>query len=167
MSINPLEQLEPVTIAAIAAIFLCTYLLLRRLLFVPLLGVLERRARRLEAAEVAAGDRRALVERAEAEAAAVVAGASEAAARLRRELDDELARERAARLDEATARAQAISEAAHQEASRLRAAEDAGLNQQLLACARQALLRIVPDVDEDALRVVVARALAAPGGTAR
>jgi F0F1-type ATP synthase membrane subunit b/b' len=160
VSLNPLEQLDPVAIVAVAAIFLVTYLVLRKLLFLPLLSVMERRAQRLDAARAARDQADALVTRARGEADAIVAGAREAADRLDREVKEELARLGQARRAEAGARAQEIVAAGRDEAARLREAEDARLADELLPLSRQALQKLLGAVDEEALRVMVARVLA-------
>jgi hypothetical protein len=48
MGLNPLEQLNLVTMAAMAAIFLVTFFILRTVLFNPLIDVMEKRAGKLE-----------------------------------------------------------------------------------------------------------------------
>jgi F0F1-type ATP synthase membrane subunit b/b' len=47
MALNPLAQIQVVTIAAMIVIFLVTLLLLRRVFFLPLIDVMERRAARI------------------------------------------------------------------------------------------------------------------------
>jgi F-type H+-transporting ATPase subunit b len=167
MSLNPLEQLNLVTIAAVAAIFLVTYVALRRLLFEPLLALMDRRARRVAEGAAAAEEARALVARAQQEAAKLVADATAAAERLERDVKDELARLREARVAEANARTGDLLARGRAEVSRIRSEEDARLEEQLLACSRQALLKMAGEVDAAALRLVVARVLAAGEATGR
>ena len=48
MNLNPLEQLNLITMAAMAAIFLVTFFVLKTVLFTPLIDVMEKRAGKLE-----------------------------------------------------------------------------------------------------------------------
>ncbi len=159
MSLNPIDQLNVVTIGAVVAIWLATFLVLRRLLLVPLLAVMQRRALKIEAAAATEADSRALVERAQAEAARIAAEAAAAAERVDRDVKDELLRQREARLAEANAQAQAVSARGREEIAGIRAAEEARVEEQLFACSRQALLKVTERVDDAALRIVVRRVL--------
>jgi F0F1-type ATP synthase membrane subunit b/b' len=52
MELNPINQLNPVTVGATIATFSVTYIVMRKVFFVPLIDVMERRnARRIEAEE--------------------------------------------------------------------------------------------------------------------
>ncbi len=161
MGLNPLEQLNPVTMAAIAAIFLVTFFILRKVFFLPLIEAMERRAGKLESARATYEEAKALLERSRKEAAEIVTDMTEEAGRLSREVKEELIRIRALKIAEASAEADNILARGQKEVARIKEAEQAKLKEQLLACCRQTLFKMIGKVDEDALRIVVSRVLAA------
>ena len=161
MSLNPLEQINLITMVAVAVIFLATSLLLRKVFFLPLIDVMEKRARKLERASAIYADADALVERSKDEAARMVAESTEEADRLSQEVKDELVRIREVSIAEANAEAQSILARGRNEAARIKAAEQDKSKEQLLACCRQTLAKMIGLVDEDTLRLVVSRVLSA------
>lgn len=160
MSLNPLEQLNVVVMMAVAAIWLATFVVLRRVLLLPLLAVMERRQQKLDASSVIEREARALLEDAQQAAAKITDAAKAAAERTAADTKDELSREREARLAVANQRARDVLTRGREEIASMRAAEHAKLEQQLVLRSRQALLKLTPGVDEDALRIIVARVLA-------
>jgi F-type H+-transporting ATPase subunit b len=161
MSLNPLEQIDLATMAAVAVIFLATSLILRKMFFLPLIGVMEKRARKLEHARAIYDNAEALIERARNEAARMAAETSEAADRMAKEAQDELTRTRDASIAEANAKAQTILARGRNEVAQVREAEQAKLREQLLVCSRQTLAKMIGDVNEDSLRFIVSRVLTA------
>jgi F-type H+-transporting ATPase subunit b len=163
MSLNPLEQLNLITMAAIAAIFLATFLILRKVFFLPLIDVMEKRARKLERARATYDEAGALVEKARGDAGKIVAEASNEADRLSKHVTDEISRMREPKIAEATAEAESVLARGREEVSRLKESQQATLKEHLLACSRQTLVKMIGEVDEHALRFVVTRVLAARG----
>lgn len=159
MSLNPLEQINLITMAAVAVIFLATSLILRRVFFLPLIDVMEKRTRKLERARTLYADADALVERSREEAARMVAESTEEADRLTQEVKDELIRIREARIAEANAEAQSILTRGRNEVVVIKEAEQGKSKEQLLVCCRQTLVKMIGEVDEDTLRFVVSRVL--------
>lgn len=167
MNLNPLEQLNLITMAAIAAIFLMTFFALRKLFFIPLIEVMEKRADKIERARSRYDEAGALLEKAREEAGKIAADAEGTAERLAEEVKGKIARTRDSKRAQAGAEADAILARGREEVARLKEAEQARLKEQLLACSRQTLVKIIPEVDEDALRLVISRILAAGGAEKR
>ncbi len=163
MNLNPLEQLNLVTMAAMTAIFLVTFFVLRKRFFIPLIDVMEKRAGKIGRAQARYGEADALIEKAREEAGRIAAEAAGTADRLAEEAKVEIARARDARRAQAGAEADAVLAKGREEVARLREAEQGRLKEQLLACSRQTLGKIIDEVDDDALRLVVARVLTARG----
>jgi F0F1-type ATP synthase membrane subunit b/b' len=166
MDLNPLEQLNLITIAAIAAIFLMTFLVLRRVFFLPLIEVMEKRDGKLERSLARYQESGALIEQAEAEAKRIATEAAAAAERLFDDARGEVARFREAKRAEASAEAEIIITQGRDEVARLRETEQARLNEHLVACSRQTLLKMLHEVNEETLQSIVNRVLTAKG-TAR
>jgi F0F1-type ATP synthase membrane subunit b/b' len=161
MGLNPLEQLNLVTMAALAAIFLATFFILKKVLFLPLIEVMEKRADKLERAHARYEQADALIRQAQEEAAKIAAEAAETAERFSADVKRELAGIREAKHALANAEAENILARGRAEAARIKGTEQSRLKDHLLACSRQTLLKMIPTVDEDALRLVVNRVLTA------
>jgi F0F1-type ATP synthase membrane subunit b/b' len=163
MNLNPLEQLNLITMAAIAAIFLVTFFVLRTVFFTPLIDVMEKRAGKLERANAKYRDADALIEKAREETARIAAEAAETAARLSEGVKGELARIRESKRAQASVEAEKILASGRAEVARLKPAEQAKLKEHLLTCSKQTLAKMISEVDEETLRLVVNRVLTARG----
>jgi F0F1-type ATP synthase membrane subunit b/b' len=163
MNLNPLEQLNLVTMAAMAAIFLVTFFVLRTLFFTPLIDVMEKRAGRLERSRARYQEADALIEQAQEEAKRITAEAAETAARLSEEVKGDLAGIRESKCALANAKGEKILASGREEIARLKVTEQARLKDHLLTCSKQTLVKMIPTVDEEALRLVVNRVLTARG----
>lgn len=163
MDLNPLEQLNLITMASMAAIFLITFIVLRKVFFGPLIDVMEKRAGKLERANAKYREADALIEKAREEAARIAAEAAEREARLSEGVKGELARIRESKRAEAGVEAERILAAGRAEVARLKTAEHARLTEHLLTCSKQTLAKMISGVDEETLRLVVNRVLTARG----
>jgi len=163
MGLNPLEQLNLVTMAAMAAIFLVTFFVLRKVLFNPLIDVMEKRADKFERARARYQQADALIKQAQEEAARIAAEAAETAERFSADVKRELAGTRESKRALANAEAENILLSGRAEAARIKGTEQSRLKDHLLACSKQTLVKMIPMVDEEALRLVVNRVLTARG----
>ncbi len=163
MGLNPLEQLNLMTMAAMAAIFLATFLILRKVFFIPLIAAMEKRGEKIERARARYGEADALLEQAREEAGRISADATRTAERLAEEAKGEVVRVWDAKRAQANSEADAILAKGREEVASLKEAEQARLKKELLACSRQTLVKIIHEVDEDALRLVVSRVLTSRG----
>lgn len=163
MDLNPLEQLNWITMVAMASIFLATYGILRRVFFTPLLTVMEKRAGKLEKARARYAEARSVTEQAQEESRRIAAEASQAAEQVHDEVKGEIARERESRRATARTEAESILAAGRDEVARLKDEEQAKLKDSLLTCSRQTLSKMIPEVNEETLRFAVNRILAARG----
>jgi len=163
MNLNPLEQLNLVTMAAMAAIFLVTFFVLKKVLFSPLIGMMEKRAGKLERSRARYQEAGVLIGQAREEAARIAAEAAETAGRASEDVKRELAGIRETKRAQANAEAEKILANGRAEVAHLKGTEQARLKEHLLTCSRQTLVKMVPTVDEEALRLVVNRVLTARG----
>ena len=163
MNLNPLEQLNLITMTAMAAIFLVTFFVLKKVLFTPLIDVMEKRAGKLERSRARYQEADALIEQARKEAAGIAAEAAETAARFSEDVRRELAGIRESKRAEANAEAEKILASGRAEAAGLKGTEQARLKEHLLTCSKQTLVKMITTVDEEALRLVVNRVLTARG----
>ncbi len=163
MGLNPLEQLNLMTMAAMAAIFLATFIILRKVFFIPLIAAMEKRAEKIERARARYGEADALIERTREEAEHITADATRTAERLAEEAKGEIVRVRDAKRSQASSEADNILARGREEVARLKEAEQARLKEELLVCSKQTLVKIIHEVDEDALRLVISRVLTSRG----
>jgi F0F1-type ATP synthase membrane subunit b/b' len=161
LSLNPLEQVNLIAMAAIAAVFLLTFATLRKAFFLPLISVMERRLATLERARTTDAETKALLERSHAEAERIVAEANADAERISKDREAELVRIREQRIAEAAAEAEGTIARGQEEVSLLTVHEQAKLKEQLLACSRQTLVKMIGDVDDAVLQFAVDRVLSA------
>ena len=101
MELNPLNQINLVTIAIVIAVFAITHFVLRRTFFLPVIEVMERRRERLEAAAAVREQAADLVRAAEADAATIRERASQRASRVQQALRDRAQGVRAEKLEAA------------------------------------------------------------------
>lgn len=163
MNLNPLEQLNLITMAGIAAIFLVTFFILKKAFFTPLINVMEKRDNKLERARARYQETSALLEKAQEEARKTTAEATETAERLSDEVKAELARIRESKRAEASAEAENILAQGREEVARLKEAEQTKLKEHLMTCSKQTLMKMIHEVNEETLELVVNRVLTAKG----
>ncbi len=163
MSLNPLEQLNLITMAAMAAIFLVTFFILKTVLFTPLIDVMEKRTGKLERSRARYQEADVLTEQAREEAARIAAEAAETAERFSEDVRRELAGIGESKRALANAEAGKILASGREEIARLKGLEQTRLKEHLLTCSKQTLVKMIPTVDEEALRLVVNRVLTARG----
>jgi F0F1-type ATP synthase membrane subunit b/b' len=161
MALNPLAQIHLVTILAVILITLVTMLLLRRIFFLPLIEVMERRAAKIEAARARKAAGEAALRGAEAEAEQLLAAAAVQAAGLAAGVQEEVAGLRTERLARAGAEAEAILARGREELVALGKAEENRLHTELCACVTRTLATMIGPVDDSAVRFMVHRVLAA------
>ena len=150
MTLDPLAQINLVAIVAMVVIFLVTWTLLRRIFFLPLIQVMERRAARIETARTRKAEAEAQLSKARAEAERMVAAAADEATALR-----------SGALARAGAEAEAILTQGNAEILALKQAQETRLAEELRACVTQTLARMIASVDETAVRYLVNRVLTA------
>ncbi len=163
MNLDPLEQLNWITMASMAVIFLASLLVLRKMLFAPLIEVMERRAAKAEKARARYEEMALLREDAEKEARRITEEAAGTAGRLSDEVKAELAKVREARRAKAGAEAEDILLHGREDVARLRRTEQARLKEHLMTFSRQTLAKMISDVNEEALELIVNRVLAGKG----
>jgi F0F1-type ATP synthase membrane subunit b/b' len=163
MVLDPLAQIDVVTVAAVIAIFLATFGALRRMFFAPYLEVLGRRAARIEAARVQRAEAEALLKDARERAARVLAAAKDEADRIAAAAREERLGLRGARMASASAEAEAILARGREEILAVRRSEEADLALDLRACVADVLARMIGPVDDASVRLLVGRALAGKG----
>jgi F0F1-type ATP synthase membrane subunit b/b' len=163
MTLNPLEQLNLITMAAMAAIFLVTFFLLRRVVFLPLIGVMEGRERKLERCRLAEQEASALLRKARTEAERILTEAADRSRRLSGAEEEEMIRIREEKCAPASAEAEKILAIGRGEVLRIAEEEQAKLVSHLLTCSRQALVKLIGEVDEDTLRFMVDRVVTTRG----
>ncbi|HEY7681826.1 MAG TPA: hypothetical protein VH879_04230 [Gemmatimonadales bacterium] len=160
MSLDPLAQLNVVTIGAIVLISVATLLILRSCL-VPLIEVMERRAAKIAAARAEKAEAVRMLETARQKSEQALASAREQAERLAAGMQEELGPLRTERLGRASADADAILARGRQEAAAERHAETTRLSAEVCSCAVATLAQLVGQVDEAAVRLMAQRVLAA------
>jgi F0F1-type ATP synthase membrane subunit b/b' len=161
MALDPLAQINLITIGAIIVIALVTLFLLRRICLVPLITVMERRAARIEKARAQLAEASAVLASAQLKADQARSAAREEADRMVAKFTDETTEMRRARMAAAAAEAEAILAAGREEILTLRQSEDAKVARELSSSVSNTLTRMIGPVEDTTVRFMVARVLAA------
>jgi F0F1-type ATP synthase membrane subunit b/b' len=158
--LNPIDQIQIPVILTVIAIVIATFVMLRRVFFLPYVRVMEERETRLEAAESVIAESEAVIAAAEPEAQRVVAEAREKADELlrrTREEDDAYHK----RVIEAAMRESSESlEEGRAEVAAAREAEVASLREQAIECVALACDKVLGSFEPDAVSAAVDKLLA-------
>ncbi|HET6350697.1 MAG TPA: ATP synthase F0 subunit B [Coriobacteriia bacterium] len=155
MNLNPLEQIDPVVIVAVAVIVLITFLVLKRVFVVPYVRVMEERALRFERADEQLADGRRLHESADAEADATMADARTEADELRRVSAEALERYRTETIAEAGRTAASRLERGRAAIQAQRAEEQGRLRDHAVSCVELACQQLIGGIGEQEVGAVV------------
>lgn len=160
MDLNPLNQIDPVIIAAVLLIVAVTYQVLKRVYFLPYIDVMEAREARLARAEEQALEADAILAGAETQAAAVVDGAREKADRVVREARERAERDRRIAVEHA---GEEVGRRLEEGRARIAAARDnelARLRSEALECVGIACEKLIGSTDRPTVEAAVDKLLA-------
>lgn len=155
MNLNPIDQIEPFTIVATIVIFVVTYLLLRRFVFLPLVNVMEDRREVIEAGLTAAAEAEEILAEASAEGVARLGEAQAEAQRLVEQARERAARQSEARLKDAQREAQQLLDGGRAGLVQAREAEIARLRAEALQCVTLACEKLEVAVEGTTIEAVV------------
>ncbi|MFZ3063237.1 MAG: ATP synthase F0 subunit B [Actinomycetota bacterium] len=161
MPLNPLAQINLITIVALMAIFVATYFILRKIFFLPIIEVMEKRTKKIGAARARYVEAWAVKSNAQREAERILAEAGEEAEHITEEAKEEITRVREAKVAQANAEADGILAKGREEIVRLKESEQAKLREDLFSCVNQTLTKLVGKVDERTVHSMVNKVLAA------
>lgn len=157
ISLNPIDQLDPVVIIATMLIFSATFAVLRKVFVLPYLVVMEERESMFESADNRVAQAKALLEEAEVSSERSLSDARAAAEELLRKANDEGEAYRKERLASATTAASTRLEAGRTQIEHARQEELARLRQEAVDCVGLACGRLLGETDEEAAASAVDR----------
>jgi F-type H+-transporting ATPase subunit b len=160
MNLNPLTQIEPVTIGATVLIFAATYRVMRTSVFLPIVNAMEDRQERIDAGRRAAEEAEQLVCAAEAEAAERLKLAHLEGDRLVQAAREKAERAREERAAAAEAEAVRILEAGRAKITAAREHEVAALRAQALDCVGLACSKLLVPIEDKTVEAIVDTAIA-------
>jgi len=160
VDLNPLNQIDPVVIVVVVAIFWVTYFGLRALYFLPYIKVMEAREVRLEAAAELVLEAERIVEEADAEITRKTMEARERADALLRDAHDDVAREKRERLAAAGDEIGHFLEDGRAAISSAREHELMELRDEALECVGLACEKLVGEADESVIEAAVDKLIA-------
>ena len=165
MSLNPIAQINVITIAGIVIIFILTYFTLRKLFFDPYINVMEARNSKIEDSFSKQEEAKKIKEEAQKEAGRIISEAKAKADEMSNEAREKAETLREEKHTEAKAKADEILAKGREEVKVLRKAEEEKLKQNLSGCVNQALCKLIGDVDEKMVEITVHKVLATQEGT--
>lgn len=161
MALNPLAQINLITIISLIALFIVTYFVLKRVFFDPYITVMEKRSKKIEKSRDILLEAWALKENAQREAERIMAEAREETEHITKEAKEEMARIREAKVAQANAEADKILAKGREEILRLKESEQTKLREDLFSCVSQTLAKLVGKVDERTVQSMANKALTA------
>jgi F0F1-type ATP synthase membrane subunit b/b' len=164
MSLNPLAQINLITLGSVMLLFVVTLIMLRRVCFVPIITVMECRAAKIAAARLLRDEAQKVLDAARRDAEVQLAAAKAEADRITAECREGIAQRRAAAIAQAGAEAQTILAAGKEAIRALRRTEGARLQTELHSSVAATLTKMLVSVDDAALRLMVQRALDVSAG---
>ncbi len=160
MELNPLKQINPVVVVSVIVIFTCTYYILRKIFFLPLIEVMEKRHERIEGSKVKLIEAQKIVGRAEKEASATVAGARENADSISRDMRERVEEVRKERIDAAKKEADEFLETGRKEILMSKEAEQAKLRKEAVECVGLACDKLLGKVETNTVETVIDKLMA-------
>lgn len=161
MALNPLAQLNLITIISLIALFIVTYFVLKRVFFDPYIKVMEKRSKKIEKSRDILLEAWALRDNARKEAERILAEAREETERITEEAKEEMARTREAKVAQANTKADEILAKGREKILRLKESEQTKLREDLFSCVNQTLTKLVGKVDERSVQSMVNKVLTA------
>lgn len=155
ISLNPLDQIDPIVILATVLIFTLTFVTLRKVFVLPYVRVMERRQEMFEATDQLLTQSGEAYRNGEDEAAQQVVEARQAAEALTKEVGESIQQYRRDVVGAATAAASARLDEGRREIERERADALARLRDEALECVGLACERLLGETDTEAVASAV------------
>lgn len=160
MDLNPLGQIDPVVMAAIAVIFLATYAGLRRFFVLPYLAVMQERRAHVREAETARAQADQLITEARADAENLHTEAISRVDSILADARERSAEERRGRVNAATQEATALLEKGRTDLEAARKHAVTTLRTQAVECVDLACQQLIGGSDERTIGEAVDKLLA-------
>jgi F-type H+-transporting ATPase subunit b len=160
MSLDPISQLNLVTIVGVIVLFVITLLVLRKTFFGPLLGVMQKRDAKIEKGRQIRAEAERLIADAQLSAEQVRTDSAAKREQAIAAIRTDIAASRDARIARATAEDEAILAAGRDEVAKLRESEQARMRDSLTACVVETLSSMLETVNERRVREMVDKQLA-------
>ena len=159
MDLNPLNQIDPRVILIVAAIFWLTFLVLRKVYFLPYISVMEARQDTLTTAAEQAAEGARIATGADEEAEGTISSAREKADSLLKDAHEQAERYRRKTLDSAGDEIGVLLEEGRGRISSARESEMASLRTQALDCVGVACEKLVGETDMAVVEAAVDKML--------
>lgn len=151
INLNPISQLDLVTMAVVAVIFMATYFGLRRFFVIPLLAVMRERGGMVEVARADQDEAARLLESANADAESMLAEAREKADTLLAEAREESLEAKRERIAQATRQASERLEAGRADIAKARERSMAMMRGQAIECVGIACGQLHVESDDSSI----------------
>jgi len=159
LNLNPLSQIDPVVMVAVAFIVIVTYVLLRRVFVLPYMHAMEAREDLFETARSQFREVDRLTVESQAACETAIAQATAQAEDLRAEAQERAAAYRSERVAEASRQASEMLETGRAKIEAERAEQMSGVRSQAVECVTAACTQLVGSVSADTVENAVDRLL--------
>ena len=155
MSLDPIGQLNLITIVGVMVVFVLTMLVLRKTFFRPILGVMEKRNAKIEQGRLTREEAARTMADAQLRAEKVWTDSAAEKEQAVAAIEAGIASWREQRLTQSRAEADSILEAGRTEVESLRESEESRMRDSLTACVVETLSTMLDTVDERTVRAMV------------
>ncbi len=163
MALNPLDQINPITVVGIMIIFTVTYFILRKTLFLPVVQVMDNRAKKIKSGRATIARAEFLLCDAQGKAERILTEAQEEAERITEESKKETAGLKEQDIAQANKKADAILFKEQKEIRLLKQTEQDKLEQGLIYCVSKTLKKSIGYTDEKVILSMITKVLATRG----
>ena len=160
MELNPLKQINPVVVASVIVIFTCTYYVLRKVFFLPLIEVMEKRHERIQNSQLQLTEARRIVGQAEKEGSEIVAKTREEADSISRDMRERIEEIRKAGIDSAKEEADKFMEDGRKGILMSKEAEQTKLRKEAVECVGLACDKLLGKVETNTVESVIDKLMA-------
>lgn len=155
MELNPLKQINPMVVVAVIIIFTGTYYTLRKIFFLPLIEVMERRNERIKNSRLQVEEAQRAVNQAEKEADEIVSKAKEEADSIVRNMSEKLEELKKFQIEQAREEADKFLEDGRKEILLTKDVEQAKLRKEAVECVGLACGKLLGKVEANTVESVV------------
>lgn len=159
MELNPIEQVNFITIVSIIILFTITFFILKRIFFDPLIEIMEKRTEKIERSKSLIDEAKNLLESAREESEKIINEAQTKAERIRTTAKEEALRIKDEKIFESKKKAEELLIEGRREIEMLKVEEKKKLASELLSCTQMTLEKLVERVDEKVLKAMIDKSI--------
>ncbi len=159
MELNPIEQINFITIVSIIILFTITFFILKRIFFDPLIEIMEKRTEKIQRSKSLIDEAKNLLDSAREESEKIINEARAEAERIKTAAKEEALRIKDEKISEAKKQAGKLLLEGRREIEILKAEEKNKLASEVFSCTQMTLEKLIERVNEKVLKALVDKSI--------